>query len=411
MINFIDGVFFFYMFLGLYMLSLLILIYFPNRFKMFEYPKGFNEGVSIVMPCYNEGKTIGLAIDSLLKLDYPKEIIEIIIVDDKSTDNSVKEIKKYEKIYSNIRLIVNERNSGGAAEPTNLGIKAAKFDYIAVADADSVPDKDCLKKMIGFLQKDNSVGGVTCAVMVRNPKTFMQKLQSIEYASISFSRKLLDLIDSVYVTPGPFALYRKKILLEIGLFDKKNLTQDIEIVWRMQSYGYKARMCLAARVYSEAPNKFKDWLKQRIRWNIGGTQTLIKYKKFVFRKGMLGAFIVPFFSISLFIGLFGLGLFSYLLSQRILVNFLATKYSLYAETAILRFQELSFAPSILNFFGATLFLLGLFFTLFGLGIMRELKQKHTNIFNISFYLLIYLAIYPFIMVISLYKLARRNYSW
>jgi hypothetical protein len=126
---------------------------------------------------------------------------------------------------------------------------------------------------------------------------------------------------------------------------------------------------------------------------------------------MLGAFIVPFFSISLFIGLFGLGLFSYLLSQRILVNFLATKYSLYAETAILRFQELSFAPSILNFFGATLFLLGLFFTLFGLGIMRELKQKHTNIFNISFYLLIYLAIYPFIMVISLYKLARRNYSW
>jgi cellulose synthase/poly-beta-1,6-N-acetylglucosamine synthase-like glycosyltransferase len=411
MINFIDGVFFFYMFLGLYMLSLLILIYFPNRFKMFEYPKGFNEGVSIVMPCYNEGKTIGLAIDSLLKLDYPKEMIEIIIVDDKSTDNSVKEIKKYEKIYSNIRLIVNERNSGGAAEPTNLGIKAAKFDYIAVADADSVPDKDCLKKMIGFLQKDNSVGGVTCAVMVRNPKTFMQKLQSIEYASISFSRKLLDLIDSVYVTPGPFALYRKKILLEIGLFDKKNLTQDIEIVWRMQSYGYKARMCLAARVYSEAPNKFKDWLKQRIRWNIGGTQTLIKYKKFVFRKGMLGAFIVPFFSISLFIGLFGLGLFSYLLSQRILVNFLATKYSLYAETAILRFQELSFAPSILNFFGATLFLLGLFFTLFGLGIMRELKQKHTNIFNISFYLLIYLAIYPFIMVISLYKLARRNYSW
>ncbi|HIG52142.1 TPA: glycosyltransferase family 2 protein [Candidatus Pacearchaeota archaeon] len=411
MINFIDGVFFFYMFLGLYMLSLLILIYFPNRFKMFEYPKGFNEGVSIVMPCYNEGKTIGLAIDSLLKLDYPKEMIEIIIVDDKSTDNSVKEIKKYEKIYSNIRLIVNERNSGGAAEPTNLGIKAAKFDYIAVADADSVPDKDCLKKMIGFLQKDNSVGGVTCAVMVRNPKTFMQKLQSIEYASISFSRKLLDLIDSVYVTPGPFALYRKKILLEIGLFDKKNLTQDIEIVWRMQSYGYKARMCLAARVYSEAPNKFKDWLKQRIRWNIGGTQTLIKYKKFVFRKGMLGAFIVPFFSISLFIGLFGLGLFSYLLSQRILVNFLATKYSLYAETAILRFQELSFAPSILNFFGATLFLLGLFFTLFGLGIMRELKQKHTNIFNISFYLLIYLAIYPFIMVISLYKLARGNYSW
>ncbi|PXY71580.1 hypothetical protein CXX78_00310 [Candidatus Parvarchaeota archaeon] len=161
MINFIDGVFFFYMFLGFYMLSLLILIYFPNRFKMFEYPKGFSEGVSIIMPCYNECKTIGFAIKALLNLDHPKELIEIIIVDDKSTDNSVEEIRKYERKYSNIRLIINEKNSGGAAEPTNLGVKAAKFDYIAVADADSVPDKDCLKKMIGFLQKDDSVGGVT----------------------------------------------------------------------------------------------------------------------------------------------------------------------------------------------------------------------------------------------------------
>jgi len=393
------------------MLSLLVIIYLSNRAKLFKYPRGKPEPVSVVMPCYNEAETIGQAIEALLKLDYPKNMLEIIIVDDKSKDNSVEIVKKYVRRYKNVKLIINKKNSGGAAEPINIGIKVAKYDYIAVVDADSIPNKDVLLKMIGFLQKDKKVGGVTCAVMAKNPKNFMQKLQNIEYSLIAWTRKLLDTVDAVYVTPGPFALYRKKILIEVGLFDKKNLTQDIEIVWRMLSYGYKARMCLAARVYSETPSRFSAWFKQRIRWNIGGTQTLWRYKHLVFRKGMLGAFIIPFFSVSLFIGLFGLGLFIYLLSRRVLVYYLSTKYSIYASSTILTLQDLTFSPSILNFFGGILFLLGVFFTLFGLGVMEELRRKHTNVFNVAFYILIYLAIYPLIMITALYKLYTKRYSW
>lgn len=393
------------------MLSLLVIIYLSNRTRLFKYPRGKPEPVSVVMPCYNEAETIGQAIEALLKLDYPKNMLEIIVVDDKSKDNSVEVVRKYVRRYKNVKLIINKRNSGGAAEPTNIGIGVAKYDYIAVVDADSIPNKDVLLKMIGFLQKDEKVGGVTCAVMAKSPKTFMQKLQNIEYSIIAWTRKLLDTVDAVYVTPGPFALYRKKILIEVGLFDKKNLTQDIEIVWRMLSYGYKARMSLAARVYSETPNKFRAWFKQRIRWNIGGTQTLWKYKNLVFKKGMLGAFIIPFFSVSLFIGLFGLGLFIYLLSRRVLVYYLSTKYSIYASSTILTLQDLTFSPSILNFFGGTLFLLGVFFTIFGLGVMKELRRKHTNVFNVAFYILIYLAIYPLIMITALYKLYTKRYSW
>ena len=410
-LNFIEFVFFLYIFIGLYMLTLLITIYLPNRKRIFKYPKGKPEPVSIVISCYNAEKVIGGTIESLLNLDYPKNMIEIIVVDDKSTDNSVKIVRKYTKKHKNVRLIVNKKNSGGAAEPRNIGIKAAKYDYVAFTDDDSEPEKDALLKMIGFLQEDKKVGGVTCAVMAKDPRTFMQKLQAIEYTIIAWNRKLLDLVDAVYVTPGPFALYRKKVLLEIGLFDKKHLTEDIEIVWRMLANGYKARMCLAARVYSETPVKFSKWWKQRIRWNIGGTQCILQYKSLIFRRGMLGAFIIPFFSASLFIGLFGLGLFIYLLTRRVLVYYLSTKYSIYASTTILTLQDLTFSPSILNFFGAVLFLLGAFFTFYGLGVMRELKKKHTNIFNILFYMLIYLAIYPLIMITALYKLATGRYSW
>ena len=398
------------MFIGLYMTSLLILIYVPNRKKMFSFPKSKPEPVSIIIPCYNEGETIGKTIESLLKLDYPQNMIEIIIVDDKSKDNTVEIARKYEKEYKNVRVIVNKKNSGGAAEPTNIGFKAAKYEYVAVTDADSSPEREALKKMIGYLQSDPSVGAVTCAVLTKNVKTRMQKLQAIEYKVISFTRKLLDLVDAVYVTPGPFALYRKEIIQKIGYFDIKNLTQDIEVVWRLRAHGYKARMCLPAKVYSETPAKFRQWWKQRVRWNIGGTQTMYKYKNYVFKSGMLGLFIIPFFTISLFLGLFGLGLFSYLMTKRLLVSYLSTKYSIYAQTTVATLQDLSFAPSVLNFFGAALFFLGLIFTLFVLSNMRDVEQK-TKPFNILVYSLVYLTIYPFISATALYKLARGKYSW
>ena len=217
--------------------------------------------------------------------------------------------------------------------------------------------------------------------------------------------------DAVYVTPGPFALYKKKVLIEVGMFDKKNMTQDIEIVWKMLSHGYKARMCFAAKVYTETPTRFSKWFQQRVRWNIGGKQCIWKYKSLFFRRGMLGAFIIPFFSFSLFLGLFGLGLFSYLLIRRFLVSYITTKYALYADSSILHLQDLTFAPSILNFFGAALVFLGIFFAISGLREVKLQKSHWGNIFNFLFYSIIYLTAYPFLLIASGYRILRRNYKW
>ncbi len=409
--NFIDFIFFFYSFIALYMLALMMTVYYPHRKEMFYYPKGKPEPISIVMPCYNEADSIGDAIENLLNMNYPKEMIEIIVVDDKSKDNSVEIIKKYVKKYKNVRLIVNERNSGGAAEPTNIGIKAAKYDYIAVADADSYPEKDALIKMIGFLQNDKKIGGVTGAVLSKEKGTFMQQMQYLEYVVISFARKLLDYVDSVYVTPGPFALYRKKILFEVGLFDPKNMTQDIEIVWKMMSHGYKARMSLSAKIYSITPKTFKQWWRQRVRWNIGGTQTIVKYKRWTFRKNMLGMFVIPFFVSSLFIGVIGISLFTYLAVRRILLTYFSTKYAFLANGAFPKLITLSFNPSVLNFFGFALFILGCAYTIFAIRSMKEFKLKDINVFNLIFFLTLYLMIYPLIMISALYKFAVKRYSW
>jgi biofilm PGA synthesis N-glycosyltransferase PgaC len=409
--NFIDGVFFFYIFIGLYMTSLFIFIYLMNKKSLFSNLKGKAECVSIVMPCYNEAEYIGEAIESLLNLDYPKNKFEIIIVDDKSTDNSVEIIEKYVQKYKNVRLIKHEVNSGCAAASTNTGIRNARYDYIAVADADSTPDKDSLIKMIKYLQDDSKTGAVTCQILSKNPHTLWQKLQNIEYVVIAFSRKLLDCVDSVYVTPGPFALYRKNELIKLGFFDEKNLTQDIEITWRYVFNGYHARMCLDTSVHSYTPEKFKDWWKQRIRWNIGGLQTLSKYYSFIFRKGMLGAFIIPLFAATLFLGLFGFGILLYLFTRRIIITYLSTSLSIYANTAILTMEEISFTPSVLNFFGFILFITGIIYSLLGLYKLRERRFGRIGFFSVLLYTLVYLSIYPLILLTSVYKFLLGRYSW
>jgi len=170
-------------------------------------------------------------------------------------------------------------------------------------------------------------------------------------------------------------------------------------------------MCSATSVHSYTPTTFGAWWRQRIRWNVGGTQAIIKYHKKIFKNSMLGYYIIPYFSMSLFIGLFGLGIFSYLLIKRFLVSYLITKYSLYANTALLTMQDLSFFPSILNFLGITLFALGSSFTLFALSKIARGEIRNKNIFNMAFYLTVYLAIYPFIMVSALSKLIMGRYSW
>ncbi|MEX0920703.1 MAG: glycosyltransferase [Candidatus Pacearchaeota archaeon] len=410
-LSFIDYVFLFYTFIGLYMISLMILVYFPNRKEMFYHPKGKPCPVSIVVSCYNAASNIGNLVKRLQNLDWPKDMIEIIIVDDCSTDGSQEIIKKYAKKYDNIRYILREKNFGRAAGPLNQGIKIAKYDYIVVCDDDSDPDRDALKKMIGFIQEDKDIKGVTSSVLVRNPKKFIEKLQAIEYVVIAFARKLLDFVDAVYVTPGPFALYEKKALMEVGLFDEENMTQDIEIVWKLMSYGYKARMSLDARTYVDSPKNKKSWWKQRIRWNIGGMQTLWKYRGWTFRKSMLGLFVIPFFSFSAFVGIFGVGILTYLTAQRFLSTYFTTTSLSGAEVPILVFQGISINPSIVNFFGFSLFILGTLYIIFGISTMKELRAEYIDFYSMTAFLTIYLTVFPLNLIHSFVKMARRNYSW
>ncbi len=400
-----------YTFIAFYFLFLFFFIYYQNKKDIFTYPEPKkNYSLTMVIPCYNEGKTIEETVKSVLNAGY-KGLKKVIVVDDCSKDNSYEIIKKLEKKYSLVMAVKTPKNTGNAAGSKNYGAKFANTDLIGFTDGDSYIEKGSIKKMVGFFN-DEKVGSVTCSVLVHNRKKFIEKLQSIEYKVIKFSRKLLEFVDAIYVTPGPLGIFRKSAFDEIGGFDVNNLAEDIEITWHLQAKGYKVKMSVPARAYSVAPSKIKAWVKQRNRWNIGGLQTIGKYKKDWFRKGMLGNFILPFFVFSWVIGLFGLFVFVYRIARRVITGYLSTKLSVEAQTAVLRFSDVNLTPNVLVFLGLTVFFMSLWFTIVALLNMSESKEhKRENLFTVGFYMLFYLLAYPIILIISGYKFLKGDRRW
>ncbi len=410
MLDFLTNLYLFYTFVSLYFLTLFILIYFQNRNLLFYSPVFEKElSLSIVIPCYNEADSIGDTIQHHLSADY-KGLKKIFVVDDCSKDNSYEIIKKYAKLYPQVIALQTPKNTGCAAGAKNFGAKFVKTDLIGFSDGDSFPKKDAISNMVGFFN-DETVGGVTSRVLVRDRNNLLEKLQSVEYKIIAFTRKLFGFVGGIYVTNGPLSIYRKKAFDEVNGFDEKNLTEDIEITWHFVKDNWKVQMSLASLVYTVVPSNLRIWFKQRIRWNVGGIQTIMKYKKSFLEKGMLGSFILPFFGLSWVLAVFGLCVLVYRVFRTIIVRYLSTFYSVQAQTTILRLQDINLSPSILFLFGIFLFVFSLSFNLLALSYSREKDYKGTNPFQVGFFMFFYLLLYPIVLITSSYKFLRGYNKW
>ena len=402
-------IYFTYMFISFYLLVLFLLIYFRNKNVLFNSPKKTkNYTLSVMVPAYNEEKTIKETIEHIFDTNY-EGLIEVVAVNDGSSDNTLGVLKSMISKYKGRLKILNKKNSG-KADSLNKALKMVRGELVAVIDADSYPDKDAFGKLIGSFD-DIKVGVATATCTPRNRNKFIEKMQVIEYKVIAFSRKLLEYIDSIYVAPGSLSIYRTKALISSGGFDIKNITEDVEATWKLIYHGWNIRMSLNSRVTTNVPNRFKPWLKQRRRWALGGLQTLSKYKKCFLRKGMLGKFIVPFFAIGFILGILGLGIFVYLWGKRILRNYFLTKYSIELGVPVLTANELFITPSVLNYFGVLLFILSLFFNFFVLGIMKDNLFEKQTFFNMLFYMTIYLMVYPITTILALDHYIRGKMEW
>ena len=355
--------------------------------------------VTIVVPAWNEGQTITATVESLLALDYPKGRLDIFIVDDGSTDDTLMYAKKFE---SNPQVRIFSKTNGGKFTALNLGIKECQTDLIGCLDADSFVDKDALKEIIPYF--DNAeVMAVTPSVQIHKPGNILQKLQATEYMIGEFTRKVFSRLNGLYVTPGPFSIYRHKIFEEIGNFVHGYQTEDMEMAMRLQAHRMKIENSHTAYVYTVSPSTPRALYKQRVRWVSGFLKNAFFEYRFMFlsrKYGNLGFLVLPFAFISIFIALFFTVLYIRSIAHTI--------YELY-----LKYSAIGFHPHLKNYtfdwFSLNLefrdliiyllFFAVLFFVLMG---VRMAKQKLS--LDILYFLLLYGFIAPFWLARSLYNL-------
>lgn len=392
-------------FFGIFFIALFLILHRRNLKDLYQSPKVKNFlSITFLIPAYNEEDTLKATVEAVLKTDYPKEKKDIIIINDGSKDNTLKLANELEIKYSNVKVL-NKPNSG-KANSLNEAIKIAKGELIAVVDADSYPKKDAIKKMVGHFQ-DKNVVAVTSRVLVKNKSNWLSKFQVLDYSIIAWTRKLLDFVDSVYVTNGPLSIYRKSIIKNLGGFDPKNLTEDIEITWHILSKGYSTRMSYDAIVYTTVPLKLKTWIKQRVRWNLGGIQTVHKYWKEMFRHNAFGFFVVPYVTSSFILAIIG-----FILSMRFLwikgtYHIISLYYSLIGYN-YLKYFEFSFSFTLLLIMGSLFFILAIYY--YKIGFIHS-ETGNKSVLKILAYSFFYRTLYVIPLIIAIYKLTKGDLKW
>ena len=283
-------------FLAMYVQVFFLVTLFENRkkiiirsgaIKLDEYP-----GVTIVVPAWNEEKTIEKTVLSLLDLNYPKDKLKLFLVDDGSTDNTWNVISKFANIPG-VKIL--KKPNGGKHTAINLGLENLETDYVGCLDADSFVDREALVRIMSYFANDPVAMAVVPSVVVHNPKTFIQIAQKAEYSMGIYTKKMLSFLGAINVTPGPFTIFKKKVFDDLGPYKRAHNTEDMEIAYRMQKHQYKIDHCNDAFVYTNTPSTIKKLFKQRLRWIYGFLNNTLDYRHLVLKRkyGNFACFTLP----------------------------------------------------------------------------------------------------------------------
>ncbi len=364
--------------------------------------------VCIIVPCYNEEKTLGKTMESVLNLDYPSEKLDIIIVDDGSKDRTYQIASKYASENRNVR--VYKKKNAGKYTALNLGLKKTKAEFVGALDADSFVHPKALKKILVYFDNPG-VMAVTPSLKVYKPNSWLQRIQMIEYSVGIFFRKMFALVGSIHVTPGPFSIYKKEFFEKHGHYTKAYMTEDIEVALRMQSHNYHIENAIDAYVYTVSPKNFKSLYYQRRRWYYGFMQNAIDYKHLFSKKhGNLGLYVLPlaFISVLLVLTSFFYGL--YKLGEGIWNSYQ------YARAVNFDIFHFDFPPDLFMINMNASFILGIITIITGVLIIflaiKAAKEKQKVVFSYIMYVIAYWVLFSFWWLVAVYyKFSGRTFSW
>lgn len=273
----------------------------------------YTPGVSIIIPCFNEAEWIKRTILSCINQDYPVDKLEVIVVDDRSTDQSVQQIRDMiEVIHSEAERYATRERLSYTVLPENAGKRAAlvkgvemaKHDLVVFVDSDSFLDPTAIRHLVQPFQ-DPKMGGVAGRTDVENKYTNnITKMQTVRYyIAFRIMKAAESWFDSVTCLSGPLSCYRKELIVQhadawlnqkfLGrpatFGDDRSMTN---FILKTHRTGYQDSAICSTIV----PSRMNVFLKQQMRWKRSWLRESLRAGSFIWRKE-------PFMALFFYIGL------------------------------------------------------------------------------------------------------------
>lgn len=254
--------------------------------------------ISVIIPAHNSEKTIGRCIKSVL--DTKHENLEVIVVNDGSTDNTLKEAQKFKKY--GVKIISQKHK--GKAVALNNAFKHTKNEIIFILDSDTFVDRECFDH-ISTSFFDENTGIVKSKIAVGNQENLLTKLQQISYVVYLMYSKIEDYFKTVLFGYGCCIAIRRDAWINVDGF--QNVTsEDSDFIIRCIKNNWKVRYCPNFTVKTIAPNKIKGLFLQRVKWAKGNLECFFKYPIFYLKKIHIIAMILPQYVLSIILFIFNL---------------------------------------------------------------------------------------------------------
>ena len=245
-----------------------------------KHPPIINESykpfVTIMIPAHNEEYVIANTVENILQIDYPH--FEIIVIDDRSTDDTDTVIKKLEQKYDCVTALVRDKDAfPGKSAVLNDAFKIAKGDAILVFDADATVEPDFLNKLIPLLEPTD-VGAVQARKIIRNKDyNLLTRCQNNEYTMDSSLQVGRDSVKGAVELRGNGELIKRAALEDINGWNNYTITDDLDMSTRLHIKGWDIRFCPDACVYEEGIIYVMPLFRQRRRWLEGTIRRYLEY--------------------------------------------------------------------------------------------------------------------------------------
>ena len=239
--------------------------------------------ISVLIPAHNEALVLDATLAAMAALEYPAGQLEIIVINDASTDATGAIADRWAQTEPRIRVVhltVAER-AGGKSAALNRGLRRARHEVIAIYDADNTPAPDAVLHLARQLAAHAELGAVIGTFRTANRKknllTRLINIEGLSYQWIVQAGRWM--LMQVCTLPGTNLLIRRALLEQLGGWDESALTEDAELSIQIYEAGYKIKFVPYAVTWEQEPEKLSTWFKQRSRWARGNNYLVAKHAR------------------------------------------------------------------------------------------------------------------------------------